>query len=285
MWSGWEAELKYIASGGASMVNATETLSMRKSGMATLRAATQRSKAPERPEFPMYELLTSLQRRNRELSAYAHTVAHNLKGPLTVILAISDAIFRITDLTPEELQVYLQEVRSTAQSMDDMIDNMLLLGELNETDVPAAPLEMDGIVTRVRTRLSYLIGEFDARLKYPAEWPTAIGYVPWIEEVWSNLISNAVKYGGRPPCVELGAAVRPDGMVQFWVQDDGQGIAPESRSALFRPFTQLGPVRTPGHGLGLSIVRGIVEKLGGQVGVESEVGRGSRFFFALPASK
>ena len=126
-------------------------------------------------------------------------------------------------------------------------------------------------------------------------WPVALGYAPWVEEVWANYLSNALKYGGRPPCVELGAAPLPNppplaeegegrGMVRFWVRDNGPGILPEDQARLFTPFTRLDQVRVKGHGLGLSIVKRIVEKLGGQVGVESQVGHGSTFSFTLPGT-
>jgi two-component system sensor histidine kinase/response regulator len=76
--------------------------------------------------------------------------------------------------------------------------------------------------------------------------------------------------------------VQDDGFVRFWVSDRGPGISPEDQTRLFTPFTQLEQVRVTGHGLGLSIVRRIVEKLGGEAGVESEVGQGSIFSFTLP---
>jgi two-component system sensor histidine kinase/response regulator len=100
--------------------------------------------------------------------------------------------------------------------------------------------------------------------------------------VWANYLSNAIQYGGRPPRVELGVTEQADGMVRFWVRDNGPGLTPEEQARLFTPFTQLAQVRARGHGLGLSIVRRIVERLGGQVGVESEIGRGSAFTFTLP---
>jgi signal transduction histidine kinase len=108
--------------------------------------------------------------------------------------------------------------------------------------------------------------------------------------VWVNYISNAVKYGGTPPAaprVELGGEVQPDGMARFWVRDNGSGLTQEQQTRLFTPFTQLNQVRARGHGLGLSIVRRIVEKLGGQVGVESSgvPGEGSLFYFTLPGDK
>jgi signal transduction histidine kinase len=120
-------------------------------------------------------------------------------------------------------------------------------------------------------------------------WPEALGYAPWVEEIWVNYLSNALKYGGTPAAslrVELGATAQDDGMVRFWVRDNGPGLSPEEQAQLFTPFTRLDRVRAKGHGLGLSIVRRIVERLGGQAGVESQgvSGRGSVFYFTLPGA-
>jgi len=103
--------------------------------------------------------------------------------------------------------------------------------------------------------------------------------------VWVNYLSNAHKYGGRPPHIELSAETQTDGTVRFAVRDSGPGIALEDQARLFKPFARLDQVRAKGHGLGLSIVRRIVEKLGGQVGVESQLGYGSTFYFTLPESR
>ncbi len=114
----------------------------------------------------------------------------------------------------------------------------------------------------------------------------ALGYAPWVEEVWVNYLSNAIKYGGRggePPRMELGAEAQADGMIRFWVHDNGAGITPEDQARLFTPFTRLDQVRAAGHGLGLSIVRRIADKLGGHVSVDSQIGEGSTFSFTLAA--
>jgi signal transduction histidine kinase len=113
-----------------------------------------------------------------------------------------------------------------------------------------------------------------------------LGHGPWIAEVWSNYLSNAVKYGGQPPRIQLGAdLVAERARVRFWVQDNGPGLTPEQQAALFQPFARVTETRVKGHGLGLSIVRRIAEKLGGNAGVESQPGAGSRFWFELPAAK
>jgi signal transduction histidine kinase len=100
--------------------------------------------------------------------------------------------------------------------------------------------------------------------------------------VWANYISNALKYGGRPPRLELGATDGADGTVRFWVRDNGYGLTTEEQARLFTPFTRLSKVSAQGHGLGLSIVRRIMERMGGKAGVESQQGLGSLFTFTLP---
>ena len=154
---------------------------------------------------------------------------------------------------------------------------------MSEAEASFETVQMAEVVANVQGRLGHLIRERQAQVVIPEDWPAAIGYGPWIEEVWANYLSNAIKYGGRPPYVELGASARSEGMVHFWVRDNGPGIPPAVRSHLFTAFNHVGHVHHLEHGLGLSIVLQIVEKLGGQVGAESEQGTGSLFYFTLPA--
>jgi two-component system, sensor histidine kinase and response regulator len=231
------------------------------------------------------EQLASLQSRNEELETYAHTVSHDLKNPLAIIIASCDTIRFVTDLTPDESQEFIQQITSTSYEMNAIIDNLLLLSEVRKVDALTGSLEMALVVANVQKRLRQMIKEYDGRITFPRTWPAALGYAPWIEEVWVNYISNALKYGGQSPWVQLGAVTQPDDMVRFWIRDNGPGLTAEGQARLFSPFTQIGTVHESGHGLGLSIVRRIVEKLGGQVGVESEEGKGSLFFFTLPASQ
>jgi two-component system, sensor histidine kinase and response regulator len=150
--------------------------------------------------------------------------------------------------------------------------------------VEVKPLNMTDIIVEVQLGLATMIETYEAQITLPEAWPVALGHAPWVEEVWANYISNAIKYGGRPPQVELGATVQEDGMVRFWVRDNGTGLTPAEQDQLFVPYTRLKKTPAKGHGLGLSIVRRIVEKLGGQVGIESEglPGQGSVFSFTLP---
>ena len=120
----------------------------------------------------------------------------------------------------------------------------------------------------------------------PDSWPIVLGHRQWIEEVWVNYLSNALKHGGRPPRVELGSEPQFNGSVRCWVRDNGPGIASTDQARIFKRFARAGSTRVQGHGLGLSIVQRIVEKLGGEVGVESSQGpgEGCLFYFELPAA-
>ena len=242
-------------------------------------------KALQRSNDHLRKQAASLQSRNEELEAYAHTIAHDLKNPLAIIIASCDVTAYVTDLRPEELQDFLQQIRSTAYEMNTIIDNLLIPAEVRKVEAPVEPLNMARVVKNVQRRLSRMIKEYQGRITFPKTWPAASGYAPWIEEVWANYLSNALKYGGPSPRVEMGASIQPDGMVCFWTRDHGPGLTPEAQALLFAPFTQLGQLHESGHGLGLSIVRRIIDKLGGQAGVESQAGKGSLFYFTLPASQ
>jgi signal transduction histidine kinase len=168
-----------------------------------------------------------------------------------------------------------------AQKAIDIIQNLLLLASIRKEAVTLSPLNMSNIVEQAVERLKLSISEAQATLIFPETWPVALGYAPWVEEVWTNYVSNALKYGGQPPRLEFGATVLPEGVVQFWVQDNGSGLSPDEQAILFTEFTRLDKVQIKGHGLGLSIVQRIMDKLDGQAGVESEPDQGSRFFFTL----
>ncbi len=248
-----------------------------------------------------------LQARNEDLDAYAHTVAHDLKGPLGHIVGFAYALQEdVDDLSGDELRGYLRTMAQSGRKMSNIIDELLLLASLHKLDIELEPLDMARVVRNTQERLAYMIDEYQADVILPQDaWPAALGHGPWIEEVWVNYLSNALKYGGRPPRVELGfgesanrrisepAQTRSltDGStelaevsyIRFWVRDNGPGLTPEEQGRLFRSFEQLDRVRAKGHGLGLSIARRIVKKIGGEVGVESEVGVGSIFWFTLPA--
>ena len=227
------------------------------------------------------EANASLKTSNEDLETFAHTVAHGLKNPLTTLLGYCE-LWEYQNLPQGELGQDLRRIRQDANKMMDIIEALLLLAGVRNTEIAPLPLDMAKIVTTAQERLSDMITAFQAQLELPSNWPVAVGYDPWIEEVWVNYLSNAIKYGGQPPSLQLGATVQPDNMVQFWIQDNGPGLTSEEQAELFVPFARLSQKEVEGHGLGLSIVQRIVQKLGGQVGVKSEIGQGSKFYFVLP---
>lgn len=238
----------------------------------TLRDVTERTEAE-----------TAQQKLIQELDAFAHTVAHDLKTPIAVMMGAAQTL-NLPEPLPDDRQDMIRLIVRNGQKMVTIIDELLLLAEIRDADVTLYPLKMSPIVAEVRQRLDHLIREKQAKIILPSHWPAALGYGPWIEEVWTNYLSNALKYGGQPPRITLGGDLQADGMVRFWISDNGAGLTPEEQAQLFTRFARLSPAGHGGHGLGLSIVQSIVEKLGGQVGVTSEPGRGSVFSFTLPAA-
>ncbi len=235
-------------------------------------------------EEELRQRTVELQVRNEELDAFAQTVAHDLKNPLGVMIGFAQVLAKDYALLPDEdVRNGLRRIVQSGRKVDNIIDQLLLLAAVRKMEeVKTGALDMAAIVADAQSRLDHLIEAYQAEIILPADWPTAFGYGPWVETVWVNYLSNAIKYGGRTPRVELGGTVQADGMVRFWVQDNGQGLTPEEQARLFTPFERLGQVSVRGHGLGLSIVRRIVGRLGGQVGVESRAGQGSVFSFTLP---
>jgi signal transduction histidine kinase len=220
--------------------------------------------------------------RNKELDAFAHTVAHDLRSPLTLITGYAELLKEdYTTIPRSKLLENAQIILQYGEKMSTIIDELLLLSSVRHAEITTYEMQMSEIVDSVLTRLAPLIEKQEAEISRPRHWPAAIGYPPWIEEVWFNYLHNALQYGGPTPHIELGGEKRADGKARFWVRDDGPGVPSEQRTKLFTPFTQLNQVKTEGHGLGLSVVKRIIGKLGGEVGVESKVGEGSTFYFIL----
>lgn len=243
--------------------------------------------ARQRAEAALQQYALDLAAQNAELDAFAHTVAHDLKTPLSVIIGFSQLLLKGSDyIQPEEEHYYLNLIANTGQQMNKIIEDLLLLADIRRRQLIWEPIDMAEIISKVQGQLAFIIGQMDAVVEVAADWHLAMGYAPWIERVWANYVSNGLKYGGQPPHIILGCDPPQAGFVRFWIWDNGHGISLEQQSHLFRSFSRLDELDSTrkGHGLGLSIVQRIVQKYGGTVGVESKLGQGSLFWFTLPES-
>ena len=119
-------------------------------------------------------------------------------------------------------------------------------------------------------------------MQLPDKWLPAVGYAPWVGEVWLNYLSNAFKYCRPPVELELGSSMDGPDSVRYWVRDNGTPLTKKEQERLFVPFSRLHHDQVDGHGLGLAIVRRAVAKLGGIAGVDTPDSGGNRFFFTLP---
>ncbi len=250
------------------------------------RTAELRTEILERQQAQdaLYQRTIELEKQNAELDAYAHTVAHDLKSPVTSLVGFSELLAkRQTKMSEDQRAYYCNAITENAHKIASIVDALLLLARVRQIkEILVEPLDLPAMLKSIQQRLDGILTETNATILTPGVWPTVIGYQPWIEEVLFNYISNAIKYGGTPPRVAVGVEMLPNGHAKFWVRDNGKGLTHEEQARLFTPFTRLEQAKTTGYGLGLSIVQRIAEKLNARVGVESIVGQGSTFYFILP---
>ena len=242
---------------------------------------TERRQAEE----ALHRLNQELKERNADLDAFAYTVAHDLKSPMALLIGYSELLLDSgSNLPPEQLRNSLKAIVNSTHKANRIIESLLLLSRVQRQEVIAGPVNMGAIVQEALSRLAPEIKASNAEVALPetGEWPTVLGDEAWLEQIWVNYLSNALKYGGQPPKIRIRATWQSDGYARFVCCDNGPGLTPTQQAQIFLPFERLGNNQIAGHGLGLSIVRRIVEKLGGEAGVESQVGQGSEFYFTLP---
>lgn len=284
--------LTVLGSAAVAVIFHSTLLHQRWEGFLAARSVAVLNEQLQKHTAVLETLNHQLTQQNAELDAFAHTAAHDLKTPLNVIYGyagllqdeLNEATFApesAIDL-PELLDV-TNRITQNSRAATNIVNELLLLASVRREAVQIAPVDMTEVVTVALGRHQAELTQVGAEVVLPPSWPTAVGYAPWLVEVWANYLSNALKYGGRPCEIRLGAETLAQNEVQFWVQDNGAGLSAEQTSQLFREFTRL-HTQVEGHGLGLTIVARIINKLDGRVGVESELGRGSRFYFVLPSS-
>jgi signal transduction histidine kinase len=234
----------------------------------------------------MVQHTAELLSRTKEMDMIISTVAHDLKNPISSMIGYASLIQAYFDrMERVDILEAVQEVIDSGYHMHKMIDALLLLATLDKDDeLPCLQLNTHRIIENVYHNLDSLIREKHVRIDHPENWPLAYGYDTWVETIWTNFISNAIKYGGNPPRIVLGAKCLEDGRTHFWVQDNGNGLTAAQQAQIFKPFVRLDGYQksVEGHGLGLTIVRKILDRIKSEIVVESEINRGSRFGFILP---
>jgi PAS domain S-box-containing protein len=221
---------------------------------------------------------------NAELESFAHSVAHDLRAPLRAMRGFSQALQEDYGTQLDETgQDYARRVADGAARMDDLINDLLAYSRLSREELALEPLALDEVVTAVRAQLSATLAEARAALTVAGPLPRVRAHRAVLVQVLANLVANAAKF--VRPDVRPQIAVRAErtaGRVRLWVEDNGIGIAPEHQQRIFQVFQRLHGMREyPGTGIGLAIVRRGVERMGGQAGVCSEPGHGSRFWIDL----
>ncbi|NJM07470.1 hybrid sensor histidine kinase/response regulator [Candidatus Gracilibacteria bacterium] len=227
-------------------------------------------------------LQQTLQQQNSDLDAYARSVAHDLKTPLTTIIAAAQMILLNPEGAAPSVKHYATMIRRAGGSANTTIHELLALAGVRKADIVLLPLDMAAILERALDRMNMVLEEQAVEVVLPDCWPAALGHAPWVELIWTNYLSNGLKYGGRPPQLTVGATEQADGMLRFWVKDNGPGLTPEARAQLFVEWRRLHAGPEEGHGLGLVLVRRMAERLNGTVGVEQAQDGGSIFYFNLP---
>jgi len=220
--------------------------------------------------------------QNNALDAYARTVAHDLKNPLNLILNYARLIQdegALSGMAAQDLSTIIM----SADRMNHIIQDLLLLAQLRKDEVTAVNVDMASVVRQSLDRLAFQLSEKNVQVTEPPEWIPAMGVASWLQGVWVNYISNALKYGGEPPRITLQCR-RVGNLVEYAVEDNGPGIPEEAQAGIFDEFSRVGGEKAEGHGVGLAIVKRIVERLQGEVGVRNlSPGPGCRFLFTLPA--
>jgi PAS domain S-box-containing protein len=222
-----------------------------------------------------------LQEMIGELKHVSHAIVHDMRAPLRAMRAFADILsMEGPAQSPEQRREYMRRITVGAKRMDDLIQDVLtynyaLLRESPLQPVPLLPL-LRGLVDDY-PNLSPLLAD----IRIEDHLPTVLGNEALLTQCFSNLLANAVKFvpPGVRPQVKVWAEVR-EHVARIWIEDNGIGIPLMAQKRLFRLFQRL-TAEYEGTGVGLAIVRKVVERMDGKVGVESQEGQGSRFWVEL----
>ena len=222
-----------------------------------------------------------LQRSNRELQDFAYVTAHDLKAPLRAIGTLSDWLYGdYHDKLDEQAQGHLQLIKGRVSRMNELIDSILRYSEIGRGSRNLQRVNLNALVSEALTQLD---PPENFQIIIEDELPIVMGEKTRLAQVFQNLIGNAIKYTDKPEGrVEIGCSDQGS-CWRFYVSDNGPGIPEKYHEKIFKMFQTLTPRdELESIGIGLAVVKKIVEMYGGKVWVESTAGQGCTFLFTLP---
>lgn len=263
---------------------------------------TQRKKDEEE----MKRLSDEVVKKNKELEEIIHATSHDLRSPLISVIGFSknleknfQDISSIIEndkssvqleemLTPiiSDISESIRYVRSSALNMESLLTGLSKVLRIGYVALEKKQLDMNMLISDIKNVIEFQIEEAGAVLEI-SELPPCFGDQNQIHQLFSNLIGNALKYldPGRPGVIRVSGFKDESNQSVYCVEDNGMGISPNNHEKIFRLFHQIEPAKSEGQGLGLTIVRRIVDRHNGNIWLESIPGKGSRFFVSLPAQK
>lgn len=219
-----------------------------------------------------------------DLEEFAYTVAHDLRAPLRAIEGYATTVrTRLAGRAEPEIDALLARIATSVTRMDRLTQDVLAYGRIAAESMDVAAVDLDALVPEV---LKQLPVPADAEIRVAHPLLKVIGKASLLSQSVSNLVGNALKFmpPGRAPRVRIRTEAR-NPLVRLWVEDNGIGIDPQYADKIFKPFERLHAKEAyEGTGIGLAIVKKAIERTGGRVGVESEPGKGSRFWLELPSA-
>jgi signal transduction histidine kinase len=229
---------------------------------------------------------SALQAKNAELDTFVYAVSHDLKSPLVAIQGMAAMLEADqADRLDESGRRYLERISANVRQMERLIGDLLALSRVGREGRPPEPVAVNEVVDEVVLGLGERMRERGVKLVC-GDLGTVVAVRTQMFQIWSNLLSNAVKYLGdtAEPVVEI-ACVDRGAFVEFAVHDNGIGIDPAYHAQVFEMFQRLKEVEAEGTGVGLPIVKKIVEAAGGRLWVDSAKGQGATFFFTWPKAR